>query len=102
MSKDREAFYRICQHCTSNPFDEEYYTITDDMPEEVEIVEQALIKAEEEHSVLEIIKEKRVNVDMLMTVKDVNIYNGFACNSGEYRRLTQEEFDLLKETFIGE
>ena len=46
---------------------------------------------------LEIIQKKRVNVDMLMEVKDTNIYNGFACNSGEYRKLTQEEFDLLKE-----
>lgn len=49
---------------------------------------------------LEIIQKKRVNVDMLMEVKDTNIYNGFACNSGEYRKLTQEEFSFLKEVLL--
>ena len=44
----------------------------------------------------EILIEKRVNVDLLMILEDVNIYNGFACNTGEYRKLTQEEFNLLK------
>jgi len=108
MSKDREAFYRICQRCTSNPFDEEYYTITDDMPEEVEIVEQALIKAEIEHKALEIINDKEVNMYMLKWYFKYSSYEQYVkdFNNPDYddptlgeELLTEEEYNLLKEIF---
>lgn len=63
-------------------------------------IKQALLKAQEQEKVLEIIKEKRVIVDLLIdnNLEDYNnkiiIIYGYALSTG--RLLTQEEFDLLK------
>ena len=46
--------------------------------------------------VLEIVKEKKVNVAMLYQVKNCEEYNAIIPHQPE-RKLTQEEYDLLKE-----
>ena len=48
---------------------------------------------EKELKALEIIKEKKVNIKLLLIDKDCELYN---MNYG-YEDLTQEEYDLLKE-----
>lgn len=60
----------------------------------LEIIRQALIKAQEQEKVLEIIKEKWVNVAVLIHSKTVEEYNN---NAHTPYNLTQEEFELLKE-----
>ena len=116
MSRELDALWRI-YNLTDKSYED--YTIIEtvlknDDKEKFELIEQVRelkdeiaslnsfnsklwVEREDNQKALKIIKEKRVNVDMLMEVKDADIYNGFACNSGVYRRLTQEEFDILKE-----
>lgn len=48
---------------------------------------------------LEIIKEKRVNVGALLMSSDCETYNDISY-SGEENKLTQEEYDLLKEVLL--
>lgn len=62
------------------------------------VITQALIKAQEQEKVLEIIKEKGVDVGYLQTCKTLKEYNS-SCWADEEdfnKKLTQEEFDLLK------
>lgn len=49
-----------------------------------------------EHQVIAIIREKRVDVDLLMISSNVDIYN-LNVNKIEKRKLTEQEFNLLKE-----
>jgi hypothetical protein len=65
------------------------------------IVENALLKTQEQERVLEIVKEKEVNLGMLKTCKTVEQYNA-GCRIFERNELTQEEFDLLKKWSEGE
>lgn len=70
---------------------------------EDDIIEQALIKAQEQEKVLKIIKEKRVDMWYLVDLLDQSyeMYLAF-CKSEKYEEdyiLTQEEFELLKEYF---
>lgn len=58
-------------------------------------IKQALIKAQEQEKVLEIIKEKKVDVFRFKEL-DFNIFNQLQ-KSCKLPELTQEEFDLLKE-----
>ena len=50
---------------------------------------------------LEIIKEKRVDVNDFLTFVDLKSYNEWvvACDENKLRVLTQEEYKLLKEIF---
>ena len=57
-------------------------------------VEQALLKAEKEHKALEIMKDKWVNMAVLIHSKTVEEYNN---NAHTAYNLTKEEFNLLKE-----
>lgn len=53
-----------------------------------------------EHQALEIIKEKRVNIFVLIESKDVNVYNyHLKTHRFQFEKylLTQEEFDFLRE-----
>ena len=59
-------------------------------------VEQALLNAEKEHKVFEIIKEKEVNMQVFNQCEDVETYNKVYIKQKD-RQLTQEEFSLLKE-----
>ena len=71
---------------------------------DLSIVKQALLKAQEQEKVLEIIKKKQVDMKLFFNalfreqqykINPLEFYNG----SVGYKRLwlTQEEFDLLKE-----
>lgn len=63
----------------------------------IAIIKQALIKAQENEKVLEIIKEKNVDVFRLK-ILDFNTFNQLQ-RSCKLPELTQEEFDLLKRYF---
>lgn len=57
-------------------------------------IKQALIKAQEQEKVLEIIFKKTVGIFQLSCCKNVYEYNDLKFNDNE--KLTEEEFDLLK------
>lgn len=70
-----------------NPFlRDRYYGLLD--------VKQALLKAQEQEKVLEIIFKKTVGIFQLSCCKNVYEYNDLKFN--DYEKLTQEEFELLK------
>ena len=79
MSKELEALENI--ECNCELYDFKY--------EDFERIRKAL-------KALEIIKEKRVNIYLLVPVKRLTDYNK---NQYIINELTQEEFDLLKEVF---
>ena len=60
---------------------------------QIDTIKQALLKAQENEKVLEIMKDKWVNVAVLIHSKTVEEYNS---NAYTPYNLTQEEFDLLK------
>ena len=62
---------------------------------EFKIIKQALIKAQEQEKVLSIIKEKNVDFDTLTDSEALDDYNSKM--NWSYRRLTEEEFNTLKE-----
>ena len=49
---------------------------------------------------LEIIKEKQVNVSALLELDNLQQYNDYCDMVGGCKKLTQEEFDLLKEVLL--
>ena len=55
------------------------------------------VEINKEHKALEIIKEKNVSIHWLKDCKDRVEYNDLVSKP---RRLTQTEFDLLKEVFL--
>lgn len=62
------------------------------------IIKNYILKAQEQEKVLKIIKEKGVDVGYLQTCKTLKEYNSSCWDDEEdfNKRLTQEEFDLLK------
>ena len=69
---------------------------------QIEILKQALLKSQEQEKVLEIIKEKKVNIDLLYASSSVEQYNDelvrvYGMWFVKDRQLTQDEFDTLKE-----
>ena len=66
-----------------------------------EYIKQTLLKAQEQDRVLDIIKEKKVDVSYLEKCDSVDEYNLYISNydNNYWKRhsLTQDEFDLLKE-----
>lgn len=79
----------------------DYKEIIEEVRKDINTIKQALIKAEKEHKVLEIIKEKRVDMWHLVDLLEqtYEMYLAF-CKSEKYEEdyiLTEEEFDLLKE-----
>ena len=69
-----------------NPFNDKWL-------EDIDIIKRALLKAQEQEKVLEIIKDKWVNVAVLIHSKTVDEYNN---NAHTPYNLTKEEFDTLK------
>lgn len=68
------------------------------MTEDLETIKQSLLKAQEQEKVLEIIKEKDVDIYILQKCKTVDEYNSKIVHIvGETRELAEEEFNLLKE-----
>lgn len=61
---------------------------------EIDTIKQALLKAQEQEKVLEIIKKKNVDILLIKNKGNVNQYNEYI--EDENDRLTQEEFDLVK------
>ena len=59
----------------------------------LETIRQALLKAQEQEKVLEIVLEKRVDMYALIITYDLKDYNEMIKHTYE---LTQEEFELLK------
>ena len=76
MSKELEALEKIV---------DTYYI--DNMDKEISIIEKAL-------KALEIIKNKQVNVFVLLHSGNLKIYNDIVEDD---RKLTQEKYELLKE-----
>ena len=73
--------------------DEEKQTIIEDR----DTIKQALIQAQEQEKVLEIIFEKNVDIYLLKDARNLEEYNRWISQRGRhYYRPTQEEFDLLK------
>jgi replicative DNA helicase len=70
------------------------YSIRD--KKDLDTIKQALIKAQEQDQVLEIIKKKNVMAFLLKVCKSIDEYN---FHTSEKDELTQEEFDLLKRYF---
>lgn len=65
-------------------------------------IEKYILKAQEQEKVLEIIKEKDVDIYILKSCKTVDEYNSSIVHIvGETRELTEEEFDLLKRYLNG-
>lgn len=60
-------------------------------------VKQSLIESQEQEKVLEIIVKKEVSIFQLKCCKNVNEYNDLQFKKD--KKLTQEEFDLLKQYF---
>ena len=56
-------------------------------------MDEMIDKIKEQERVLEIIKEKNVNIAVLKNSPDLKYYN---YHVSDWRKLTQEEFDLLK------
>ena len=69
-------------------------TVGEGFPDEIEAIEKCL-------KALEIIKEKKVDFQLLKQSEELDDYNwwlAYQVNDG--RELSQEEFDLLKEVFL--
>ncbi len=91
-SEALECFKEIEERCKN---DYEDCIVWYDYKKELYTIKQTLLKSKEQERVLEIIKEKEVNLGMLKTCKTVEQYNA-GCRIFERNELTQEEFDLLK------
>ena len=52
---------------------------------------------EKDLKALEIIKEKQINVSALLELDDLQQHNDYCDMVGGCKKLTQEEYDLLKE-----
>lgn len=75
-----------------------------EMSNEINIIEAELKRLEEQDEILRIIKKKKVDVDLFYTIiEDENqtdklwSYNYF---QAEKNKLTQSEFDLLREVLL--
>lgn len=86
MSKFLEAFEYISHFtCFGNEYWNRYYD------DKLDAIEKGL-------KALEIIKEKKVDVRILLLVDSLYKYNNF--DSTKRIELTQEEYDLLKEVLL--
>ena len=61
-------------------------------------IKQALLKAQEQEKVLEIIK-KKTDLSALIDAKNVDDFNWYLCCEDKEHEFTQEEFELLKQYF---
>ena len=91
-SEALECLEEIENYCEWSEFNS---CLSHDFPKEYNTIKRALIKAQEQEKVLEIIKKKNVEMALFNDSKTVEDYN-FNRNWGA-KELTQQEFDLLKE-----
>lgn len=88
MSKGLEALKRMYEHLDVELNEDDYaYKIAD---KDFETIKKEL-------KALEIIKEKEINVFIFLHSGDLETYNDMVEDN---RKLTQEEFDLLKEVLL--
>ena len=66
--------------------------------EELDVLKQALLKAQEQEKVLEVVYNKKVAMDLLLNpeVKDYIKYNSHCDKYDFIKPLDKEEFELLK------
>lgn len=77
--------YYVPQPCSAKTYDY------------LEIIEQALLKAQEQEKVLSIIKEKNVDIKLLkLSTTWLDYYTRVKHKTGYDTELIEEEFDLLK------
>lgn len=79
----------------SNVYD--YKEIKEEIQKDINTIKQALIKAQEQENILNIIEKKNVNINLIKRYDNVHDYN--ECMYWNYTYLTQEEFELLKAYF---
>lgn len=109
-----EEYQKMCQRLesidNSSPSKaleslEDIYTFSEDtiyqFEKEYDTIKQALLKSQEQEKVLEIIKKKKINIDLLYASSSVEQYNDelviiYGMWFVKDRQLTEEEFDLLK------
>lgn len=60
------------------------------------LIEGRLLKLKELEEAIRIIKEKRVDADLLLNSESAKDYNRFSKNVNEGLNLREKEFDLLK------
>lgn len=78
----------------SNVYD--YKEIKEEIQKDINTIKQALLKAQENEKVLEIIFKKKVNTLLLELAENVDEYNERIVPNG---KLTKVEFNLLKRCF---
>lgn len=61
------------------------------------VVYQVLDQAEKNNKALATIQEKQVNVSALLELNNLQQYNDYCVVTGGCKKLTQEEWNLLKE-----
>ena len=66
---------------------------------EINTIKATLLKAQENEKVLEIIKEKDVDIFMLRRFNTLEAYNNYAKYKLKAKELIQEEFEILKRYF---
>lgn len=80
---------------------EAFYNIKDEMLEWTEGYEEDLDIVEKELKALEIIRNKEINIHaLLLHLKRFDFPDGYNALVGEKYRITQEEYDLLKEVLL--
>lgn len=89
-----EALEKLGRYALYEMYNELQVNETD----EFDIVQQALLKSQEQEKVLKIIKEKNVDIIMIRMSETLDKYNRMIYKDNFNRKeLTQEEFDILKE-----
>ena len=100
MSKGLKALRKLQrgQYGTREQFNEQLSIIEKEL-KMYERLKEDIIKCScwKEHKVLEIIKEKRVDIGWLIRSKNCSKYN---LGVGESQALKKEEYDLLKEVLL--
>ena len=88
MNKELEAFSRIMEtYGKTNSLEGTYNDFS--------TIKKALLKMQEQEKILKIIDKKNVDMLLLTNADTLEEYNSKM--NWSYRRLTQEEFDTLKE-----
>ena len=91
MSKELEALHTIAFNTQINGMN---------FGDELRTIEQALLKAQEQEKVLEIIEEKKVDIGLLKRSENwLDYYTRFKHRTGKNTEITEEEVEFLKEVF---
>ena len=92
MSKELEAYRRLCRHLD---YDNDDYMFNGGYEEDNEVIENAL----KNYEILESIKTKRVDISLIKNCYGplaYAVYNSYI-DEEKNDKLTKEEYELLKE-----